>query len=324
MSDPISQRAEPDVTVCIPTFNGEEFLDEVLQAVFSQQTSFTFEVLAIDSGSRDATLEILERFPVRLVEIPNSEFGHGRTRNLAVELAHGRSVAFLTQDATPANEHWLQHLVDAAHADADVGASYGPHLPRPDAHPKTQRDLTEFFGGMALDTNGPTIHREGDITFFSDVNSCIRRRVWQDVPFRDLPYAEDQALGVDLLDAGFAKAFEPRAAVVHSHSHPPLQYVQRMFDEWLGLKRAIDVQYARRLYVALGRAVRQSNADRKYLLGLSEGSLWQRLRWTTLATWMDFAREITAYLAEHERKLPQWLKDRLSHERRVKRRAARR
>jgi rhamnosyltransferase len=310
---------DPQVTVCIPTFNGEEYLHEVLEAIFAQETSFEFEVLVIDSGSRDSTLEIVRRFPVRLEEIPNAQFGHGRTRNLAVELARGESVVFLTQDATPASTRWLQHLVDAAHAEPDVGASYGPHLPRPDAHPKTRRDLTEFFGGMGA-PDGTTIHRKGDITFFSDVNSCIRRDAWHKVPFRDLPYAEDQAMGADLLDAGFAKAFEPLAAVIHSHSHPPLQYVTRMFDEWLGLKRAIGAEYSRRLYVALGRAFRQARDDAKYLFALREGSWWDRVSWVTVAVWMDFAREVTAYLAEHEGRVPAWIKDRLSHERRLKRR----
>jgi glycosyltransferase involved in cell wall biosynthesis len=308
-----------EVTVCIPTFNGQQHLTEVLEQIFGQRTDLDFEVLIIDSGSSDRTLEIVEGFPVRLEQIPNSEFGHGRTRNLALELARGDHVVFLTQDAIPAHDRWLQELVDAARAAPDVGASYGPHLPREDADPKTKRDLTEFFSGMGP-PGAPTIQRKGDLTFLSDVNSCVSKRAWRQVPFRELPYAEDQALGVDLLDAGFTKAFAPSAAVVHSHSHPPIQYFQRMFDEWLGLKRAIGASYQRRLYKAVALAARSSFRDTRYITRLKTGSRRQRLAWALLAIWMDFTREITAYLAEHERRLPSWIKDRLSHERRLKRR----
>lgn len=310
--------ADPLVTVCIPTFNGAPYLAEVLDAVFAQQTGFRSEVLVIDSGSRDATLEIVGRTDARLVRIPNEEFGHGRTRNLAVELARGAFAVFLTQDATPASDRWLEHLVAPLLADPSVGASYGPHIPRPDADPKTQKDQSEFFAGMGP-SDEPTIHRAGDIVFFSDVNSCIRKETWRRVPFRDLPYAEDQAFGKDLLDAGGAKAFAPMAAVVHSHSFPPGQHFRRMFDEWMGIKIAIGASFTPKLRTALRLAARAIRSDRRYIWSLPE-PMGKRASWMARAALMDLARETTAYLAEHADRIPESVKDRLSFERNLKRR----
>ena len=65
-----------------------------------------------------------------LHEIPSAEFGHGRTRNLGAELTTGDVIAFLTQDATPA-PGWLAALQEAFAVSDDVGAVFGPHLPRP-------------------------------------------------------------------------------------------------------------------------------------------------------------------------------------------------
>ena len=86
-----------DVTVIIPTFNGERYLGRILDALREQDTDAGFEVLVVDSGSTDATLDIvaarvgaLGEAQLRLHQIPNSEFGHGRTRNLAAQLARGR------------------------------------------------------------------------------------------------------------------------------------------------------------------------------------------------------------------------------------------
>ena len=69
-------------TVVIPTYNGELYLRRILTALREQKIDGEFEVMVIDSGSTDATLDIVSDYPeVRLHEIKNSEFGHGKTRN---------------------------------------------------------------------------------------------------------------------------------------------------------------------------------------------------------------------------------------------------
>src|SRR5215475_2730683 len=98
------------VTVAIPVLNGAEYLDEVLGAVRSQDVEREVELLVVDSGSTDGSLEIAERHAARVHEIPKSEFSHGGTRNLMMRLAQGEHVAFLTQDATPAHEIGRAHV----------------------------------------------------------------------------------------------------------------------------------------------------------------------------------------------------------------------
>jgi hypothetical protein len=51
-----------------------------------------------------------------------------------------------------------------------------------------------------------------------------------------VPYAEDQALAIGMLRAGYAKAFLPDAVVIHSHQYAPLAQFRRSFDEWRGLR----------------------------------------------------------------------------------------
>lgn len=304
---------EVTATIVVPTFNGQQYLEEALEAVLGQEAGFPFEVLVIDSGSSDRTLEIVRRHPVRLVEIPNEEFGHGRTRNLAVRLARGRYVAFLTQDATPATEAWLAHLVAAFDLDPQVACVYGPHLPRPDADPKTRLGLLDFFAGMGPD-DSPTLHGQGDITFFSDVNGCIARSVWEQIPYRDLDYAEDQAFGKDVLEAGFLKVFEPRAAVVHSHQYGPLAHLKRQFDEWVGLRRSIGAVEDRPLWRVFGGAARASVDDGKAIWGDGSLSTPEKLRYIPLASWMNLCRRLAPYLAAREERIPPRVRARLSYE----------
>jgi rhamnosyltransferase len=72
--------------------------------------------------------------------------------------------------------------------------------------------------------------------FFSDANACIARSAWERVPFRDIAYAEDRALALDMLRAGYAKVYEPRAAVLHSHDYRAGERFRRAFDESRGLR----------------------------------------------------------------------------------------
>src|SRR5690606_404543 len=103
-----SKKNNTDITIFLPTFNAGTYLDEILKSIYKQKIDKSFEVLIIDSGSADDTLEIIGRYPkVRLHKIPNSEFGHGKTRQLAAEMAKGEIIVYLSHDATPSHNRWL-------------------------------------------------------------------------------------------------------------------------------------------------------------------------------------------------------------------------
>ena len=266
------------VSVAIPVLDGERYLEEVLAAVFAQRLDQELEVLVIDSGSRDRSLEIARSSGATVIEIPPEDFGHGRTRNLAMARTSGDLVAFLTQDATPASEDWLRHHVESFRMDEHVGASFGPHLARPDASPIVTRLLLDFFHDFSPGGE-PVIHRRGDATYFTNSNSCVARAAWEQIPFREIPYAEDQALGADLLAAGWTKVFNPSAGVVHSHDYGMVEFFKRYFDEYRGLRDSVG-QRTQASPVGVADMLRRSvAADREYLQR-TEPSPVKRARWT--------------------------------------------
>jgi glycosyltransferase involved in cell wall biosynthesis/GT2 family glycosyltransferase len=229
----------PATSVVIPVKDGARWLEEVLRAVAAEGPD---EVLVIDSGSTDGSLEIARAAGVRLVEIAPAEFGHGRTRDRAIDLTSGEIVCFITQDATPVRG-WLAAYVEAFALDPKVGAAFGPHLPRPDTSPMIARELTEFFAGFSPD-GGPAIQRSaGEESwhpgFLSNANAAYRRAALEEVRFRDLPYAEDQAFARDLFAAGWWKAYHPKAAVLHAHDYPWGEFMRRYFDEYRGLRETL-------------------------------------------------------------------------------------
>ena len=240
------------VTVAIPVLNGARYLDEVLGAVREQSVDRDVEILVVDSGSTDGSQDIAQRHGAVLHEIPKGEFSHGGTRNLMMQMASGDHVAFLTQDATPVHDRWLAALLEGFAQADDVAAVFGPHDPRPDASHMIKSEMARHFAswgdGTRIDVqrldrspHGIAAYRKfpGQLTFLSDVNCAIARWAWSRVPYRNVPYAEDQLLGRELIEAGFAKVFHPDARVLHSHDYPPLDFFRRYFDEFRSLREVL-------------------------------------------------------------------------------------
>ena len=255
--------SESEATVAIPVRDGGELLARTLRALEGQTVAH--ELLVCDSGSSDGSKELARAHGARVVEIAPELFAHGRVRNLLMAEARGAHVALLSQDAEPADERWLERLLGAFAAADDVALVYGPYRPRPDASLPVRAELERWFHSLSPD-GGPQIERLGPDErllpvlelmgrrgFFTDANACLARAAWERVPFREVPYAEDRVLAIDMLRAGHAKAFVPEAAVLHSHDYTAVQQLRRSFDEWRGLREV----YAWREPLSPGHLTRQ-------------------------------------------------------------------
>jgi len=261
----------PEVSVAIPVRNGGAALSRTLVAVCAQ--SIEHELLVCDSGSTDGSADVALAHGARVLQIDPSSFTHGGVRNLLMRDAEGARVAFLTQDAQPADEHWLRRLLGGFELAQDVGIVYGPYIPYEHAALPVRRELERWFDSLSPDGRPrverlgqherslPAVELIGRRGFFSDANGCVARAAWEQVPFREVPYAEDRVLALDMLRAGFAKAYVPAAAVLHSHDYSTLEQLRRSFDEWRGLREvygwrepASPAHLTRQLRGALGQA----------------------------------------------------------------------
>lgn len=293
-------KAKFAVTVAILTFNGDRYLQRILQAVAEQEFEGRVEVLVIDSGSTDGTLAILAAHPeVRLHQIPNSEFGHGRTRNLAARLANGEIVVYLTHDAVPADTHWLAELVAPFEKFPGVEGVVGRQIARPDCVPVLKYEIQRVFS-----TQGPEFattisyrteafdrvpHYWLPAAFYSDVNSAAHREFLLDkVAYRDVDYAEDQLFGRDLLEGGYLKAYAARGAVEHSNDLTFREYGKRIFDEVVGL-RASGAPVPP-LPSALRRFVRATVLDSAGILQDHDYSVGRKLYWLVVNPFFHLAK----------------------------------
>jgi rhamnosyltransferase len=294
-----------DASVVIPTKNGARWIGECLEAVYSQEGVGRVEVVMLDSGSTDGTLEIARRFTVRIVEIPAEDFHHARTRNYAATLATGTFLVFLSQDAIPANCSWLKVMLQNF-ADGAVGAVYGRQVPKAGSTLERHEALNTMYGSQRVVKDPSSKQSLGYRYYhFSDANAAIRKEVWEATRFpEDLKVFEDLGIAKRILDAGWHIVYEPEASVVHSHNHTTVELFRRYFDigytfERLGIWNEVTQNS---MMKEVGKLVRKKLPGNR---NGTRGAVAGRIR-------SDVAKSAGFWLGVHQRYLPVAVKRHLS------------
>lgn len=231
--------SQPRVSIVIPTRNAGARLDRLLDGISEQDGGWNPEVLAVDSGSTDGTLDRLRCFGVRVLEIAPSAFNHGESRNVGLAAVRGEFAVLIVQDAVPASRQWLTALLRPLLSDGAVAGSFARQLPWPGASRVTAHYLS---GWIAAHTTARVVGpftaaefaamppaRRHDACAFDNVCSCIRVAAWRQHPFRRTPIAEDLEWARDVLLAGHRLAFAPEASVWHSHDRSARYELERTY-----------------------------------------------------------------------------------------------
>lgn len=313
------------VSVIIPTKNPGAIFKEVLEAVLAQKSEWPFEVVVIDSGSKDGTVEYVKSYPaVKLLEIPSHEFGHGRSRNYAIAQSSGEFVAVITHDAKPATDSWLQHMVATAESDPRIAGVFGRHIAYPTASIFTTRELELHFSGFkAL----PLVHMDDParyatdvgyqqfLHFFSDNNALLRRSVWQEIPYPDVDFAEDQAWAKKIIEAGYYKGYSEEGAVYHSHDYTLFERLQRSFDESSAFKRSFGYILCPSA-VAMWKSV-AALSRRDIIYARSIGLLRRSPGLVIYAVADNVMRLVGHYLGARGERIPNFIRTRISRDKKL-------
>jgi GT2 family glycosyltransferase len=217
----------PSVSIILPTRNGMATLPDVLKACEAQRTSHAYEVVAVDSGSNDGTVDLLRKKVTQLIQIDARDFDHGRTRNLAIEKSRGELIVLLVQDAIPGSPDWLQALTAPLRSNAALAGTFARQLPASNASVITRHYHDRWSASSPIGRiYEPLQPAEFDVLSpetrmqrctFDNVCSCVRRSVWAEHPFQPTPFGEDIAWAREVLLAGYRLAYVPEATIIHSH-----------------------------------------------------------------------------------------------------------
>lgn len=272
------------VSIIIPTKNGGTIYKKVLNKLLSQKLYFNFEIIIIDSGSKDETVSYTKEKRklnknIILKEITASEFGHGKTRNLGASLAKGEFLVFITQDALPYDENWLKEMIKPFSISEDIVGVFGKHIPYEDCDIFEKHNLEVHFNNFG---QGTRIYKMDDreryendegyrhlLCFYSDNASAMKKSIWNKIPYDDVNFAEDQLWAKKIIELGYSKAYTSEAVIYHSHNYSFKEMMMRSYDDHKGLFAIYGYVPVKSIFLLPVHIVKHTFSDYKYLKTLT-------------------------------------------------------
>jgi glycosyltransferase involved in cell wall biosynthesis len=242
------------VSVILPIKNRARNARALLSRIYAQRCDASLEIIAVDSGSSDDTVEVLAEGGATVYTVAASEFDYGLTRNAAARHAQGQVLLFVTSTMLPADNSWLGSLLAALDADERLAGVYSRGIPRPDADILNYRDYLRadartnrreaslirdgVYIRAAFDGGGTSSlppDRRRHLISFSNVSAAIRADVFRRIPFQSVSSCgEDMLWARDVLDAGHTVAYTTASIVLYSHNYSWTELFRRSFDDSAG------------------------------------------------------------------------------------------
>jgi len=218
-----------EVTVIVPTYNAGKGFSEFC-SILKKQTAKIQKVIIIDSSSTDKTVTIAEDAGFFVKVIDKSDFGHGKTRQMALEMSETDIVCYMTQDALLTEETSVEKLITYLLEDTLIGAVYGRQLPYPhtgviEAFARNYNYPEHSFVNSLEDR----ITKGFKTAFLSDTFAAYKRDILQKVGGFPVysNFGEDSYVAGKMILAGYKTGYCAEAKVYHAHDYDFRQEWQR-------------------------------------------------------------------------------------------------
>ena len=233
------------VSVIIPTKNAGNEFHYLLTMLQNQEGIQDIEIIVVDSGSTDETVEVAKKAGAKIIEIPPESFSHSYSRNLGAEHARGDYLLFMTQDALPSGNRWIYQLISFVKTN-DVAAVSCVEFPREDCdliyrvllwnHARfLEVDKGDRILAKPQKENSVSLRKNGQL---SDVACLIKKNVFQKFKYR-YDYGEDLDLGIRLIRDNYKIGLLSSTVVIHSHNREPFYYLKRWYVETQALNKIL-------------------------------------------------------------------------------------
>lgn len=215
----------PYVSIIVRSFNDIAYIEKTLSMIMNQRFN-DFELINVDSGSKDGTFDVVKKYNPNAYQIKPGEYIPGKVLNDAIQKSSGEIIVFNNSDCIPQNEFWLENLIKPFKESDKIVATFGNQLPRKDARPLVIKDNTRAFGDGKI--SATWFH------FFSLATSAAMKKTLVDFPFDPkIQYSEDIEWSFRMKNKGFLLRYVPDAIVEHSHNYTLKEVKKRFFNEGL-------------------------------------------------------------------------------------------
>jgi rhamnosyltransferase len=221
-------------SIVIRACNEEKHIPRLLQGI-EQQTLKDPEIILVDSGSTDHTLDIVSQYPVNVVQIQPEEFSFGYSLNRGISHAHGDLIVIVSAHVYPVYPDWLERLL-APFADPQVALTYG----------KQRGNALNKFSEAQIFQHWYPDHTQlhQPYPFCNNANAAIRRSLWEDQRYDEiLPGLEDLEWAHRIMARGYTLSYVAEAEVVHVHEETPPMVFNRYRREAMAFKRLFPQEH---------------------------------------------------------------------------------
>jgi glycosyltransferase involved in cell wall biosynthesis len=220
----------PLISVVIRAYNESQHIGRLLTGI-EQQTIRDVEVIVVDSGSTDETVQIATRYRAKIVHIQPEEFTFGRSLNYGVAAASGEIIVNVSAHCYPVYPDWLAQLTQPFE-DPQVAVSYGKQR----GGETNWYSERQFFRKYFPDISQP---RQGH-PYSHNANAAVRRALWEQQPYNEnVTGLEDLAWSSWAFEQGHAIAYVAEAEVIHLHDETPVQVHNRYRREAIAMKQIL-------------------------------------------------------------------------------------
>lgn len=215
-------------SIIIRVYNEEQHIERLMHGIVNQKTPFTFEIIVVDSGSTDNTVNLALRFGAKIIHISREQFSFGASINRGIEAAQGQYCVFISGHCYPEHENWLTNII-RPFSDNNVALVYGKQRGNETTKYSEHRIYAKWFPD---DGGGPQ-----KSSFCNNANAAIRKDLWHAHRYNEtITGLEDIDWAKDAISRGYSLYYAPDAGVIHIHNESFSQIYRRYEREALAMR----------------------------------------------------------------------------------------
>jgi glycosyltransferase involved in cell wall biosynthesis len=212
------------ISVIIPAYNAEKTITSTIKALLNQNyPKNKYEIIVVDDGSTDKTVEVVSRFPVKTIKLKHK--GPANARNVGAKKSRGSILLFTDADCVP-DKNWIKNMIEPFKDPEIVGLSGTYKTLNSDK-------LMARFSGYEIQHRHKKMEKQKYIDFIGTFSASYRRNIFLKFKGFDTKFktssGEDPELSYRIAKAGFKMIFQKKAFVWHLHPDTIWKYLKQKY-----------------------------------------------------------------------------------------------